>query len=61
MTSKPVALLLAYRPAFPSRFASIEAARAHCQEFFPWYGPPATTGLPATAGRRHQPASATFP
>ena len=28
---------LKYRPAFPARFASIEAARAHCQEFFPWY------------------------
>ena len=28
---------LKYRPAFPARFASIEAARAHCQVFFPWY------------------------
>jgi putative transposase len=28
---------LKYRPAFPARFASVEAARAHCQEFFPWY------------------------
>jgi putative transposase len=28
---------LKYRPGFPARFASIEAARAHCQEFFPWY------------------------
>jgi putative transposase len=28
---------LKYRPAFPRRFASIEAARAHCQAFFPWY------------------------
>jgi putative transposase len=28
---------LKYRPAFPARFASIEAARAHCQAFFPWY------------------------
>jgi putative transposase len=26
-----------YRPAFPARFASIEHARAHCQDFFPWY------------------------
>ena len=26
-----------YRPDFPSQFASIEAARAHCQVFFPWY------------------------
>jgi putative transposase len=28
---------LKYRPGFPRRFASIEAARAHCQDFFPWY------------------------
>jgi len=28
---------LKYRPGFPRRFGSIEAARAHCQEFFPWY------------------------
>jgi hypothetical protein len=28
---------LKYRPAFPARFASIDAAGAHCQEFFPWY------------------------
>jgi putative transposase len=28
---------LKYRPAFPARFASVEAARAHCREFFPWY------------------------
>jgi putative transposase len=28
---------LKYRPGFPGRFASIEAARAHCQAFFPWY------------------------
>jgi putative transposase len=28
---------LKYRPAFPRRFDSIEAARAHCQEFFSWY------------------------
>ena len=28
---------LKYRPAFPARFASIEAARAHCQDFFRWY------------------------
>jgi putative transposase len=28
---------LKYRPDFPRRFASIEAARAHCQDFFPWY------------------------
>jgi putative transposase len=26
-----------YRPAFPGRFAAIEAARAHCQAFFTWY------------------------
>jgi putative transposase len=28
---------LKYRPGFPARFASIEAARAHCQHFFRWY------------------------
>ena len=28
---------LKYRPGFPGRFGSIEAARAHCQAFFPWY------------------------
>jgi putative transposase len=26
-----------YRPDFPARFHSVEAARAHCQVFFPWY------------------------
>jgi putative transposase len=28
---------LKYRPGFPSRFGSIEDARAFCQGFFPWY------------------------
>ena len=28
---------LKYRPAFPARFPSLEAARAHCREFFRWY------------------------
>jgi len=28
---------LKYRPDFPTRFASIEAARLHCQRFFAWY------------------------
>src|SRR5664280_3830759 len=28
---------LKYRPDFPARFATIEAARAHCETFFPWY------------------------
>ena len=28
---------LKYRPDFPPRFTSIEAARAHCQTFFRWY------------------------
>jgi putative transposase len=28
---------LKYQPDFPGRFASIEAARAHCRVFFPWY------------------------
>ena len=26
-----------YRPDFPARFASIDAARAHCKTFFAWY------------------------
>jgi putative transposase len=28
---------LKYRPGFPRRFDSIEAARAHCRDFFGWY------------------------
>jgi putative transposase len=28
---------LKYRPDFPRRFDSIEAARVHCQSFFGWY------------------------
>jgi putative transposase len=28
---------LKYRPDFPERFDSIEAARRHCQTFFAWY------------------------
>ena len=28
---------LKYRPGFPNRFASIEEARAFCQDFFRWY------------------------
>ena len=28
---------LKYRPDFPRRFASIEAARLHCATFFTWY------------------------
>ena len=28
---------LKYRPDFPGRFTSIEAARLHCQRFFAWY------------------------
>jgi putative transposase len=28
---------LKYRPGFPDRFASIEVARAVCQDFFRWY------------------------
>src|SRR6266571_8405399 len=27
---------LKYRPAFPTRFGSIQGARAHCHVFFPW-------------------------
>ena len=28
---------LKYRPGFPARFTCIQDARAHCQDFFPWY------------------------
>ena len=28
---------LKYRPDFPARFESLEAARAFCRTFFPWY------------------------
>jgi putative transposase len=28
---------LKYRPDFPDRFGSLEDARAHCTDFFPWY------------------------
>jgi putative transposase len=28
---------LKYRPSYPARFASIQQARARCQDFFPWY------------------------
>ena len=28
---------LKYRPAFPTRFGSIQDARAYCHVFFPWY------------------------
>jgi putative transposase len=28
---------LKYRPDFPERFGGLEHARAHCQDFFPWY------------------------
>ena len=28
---------LKYRPAFPTRFGSIQDARAHCHSFFAWY------------------------
>ncbi len=28
---------LKYRPDFPDRFGSLEDARVHCTDFFPWY------------------------
>jgi putative transposase len=28
---------LKYRPEFPDRFGSLEHARNHCRDFFPWY------------------------
>ena len=43
---------LKYRPDFPGRFASIQAARAHCQVFFPWYN----TGHRHSALGLHTPA-----
>jgi putative transposase len=38
---------LKYRPAFPGRFTSIEAARAHCENFSP--GITTSTATPASA------------
>ena len=64
---------LKYRPDFPGRFASIEAARVHCQDFFPWYNdrtPPHRAGLhtpadvhygPPKSSARSAPASSTPP
>jgi putative transposase len=34
--SEPQFKTLKYRPAFPARFPTIEAARAHCQNFSRW-------------------------
>jgi putative transposase len=28
---------LKYRPGFPDRFGTVQHARAHCVDFFPWY------------------------
>ena len=45
---------LKYRPDFPGRFDSIEAARVHCQAFFPWYNDEHRhTGLALPRARRH--------
>lgn len=47
---------LKYRPGFPRRFASIQAARAHCQNFFPWYNnqhPHGGLGLHTAADIHH--------
>ena len=42
-----------YRPDFPGRFASIEAARLHCQAFFAWYNDEHRhTGSGCTSRRR---------
>ena len=64
---------LKYRPAFPARFASIEAARAHCQEFFNYYNhdhrhagsactppPTSTTAAPRHPGPRAQVLDAAY-
>ena len=45
---------LKYRPGFPRRFASIEAARAHCQDFFCWYNNAAPPRRPRPAHRRRR-------
>ena len=37
ITSESQFKTLKYRPDFPDRFDSIEAARRHCQIFFGWY------------------------
>jgi len=50
-----------YRPGFPARSGSIEHARAHCQEFFPWYNREhrhAGLGLHTAADVRHGRAQA---
>ena len=52
---------LKYRPGFPARFGSIEAARAHCQEFFSWYNHEhrhSGLGLHTAAGIHHGSAAA---
>jgi putative transposase len=52
---------LKYRPYFPARFTSIEHARAHCQEFFPWYNDEhrhSALGLHTAAGIHHGHATA---
>ena len=52
---------LKYRPAFPARFGSVEAARAHCQAFFPWYNTQhrhAGLGLHTAADVHHGTAAA---
>jgi putative transposase len=52
---------LKYRPGFPARFGSIEAARAHCQAFFPWYNTEhrhSGLGLHTAADVRHGTAAA---
>ncbi len=46
---------LKYRPGFPARFASIEAARAHCQELLPLVQRRAPPRRPGPAHRRRRP------
>ena len=43
---------LKYRPGFPRRFDSIEAARAHWQDFFGWYNDAPRRPRPAHRRRR---------
>ncbi len=52
---------LKYRPAFPGRLPSIEAARTHCQDFFAWYNHEhhhSGLGLHTTADLHHGHAAA---
>jgi len=70
--SEPQFKTLKYRPDFPTRFASIEAARQHCQTFFAWSRrtatpasactfPPTSTTAPPTPSATNAPACSPQP